>query len=971
MHRCCFESGVSGEVIWRLEAYPKMRDELERLPPKVLCLRSDAEATPVELRVDHSKLDSRVDEVVQSIQRATFTGKGDKDKVPALYKDYVQRIADMLVRTLSLLPASFAAKEDATSLLPLPAVSTPPAPPLRLMAGQLVLVLPEGNASRGSGGEGSTHFGVVSEAGHVSLTIASGEAELSYDPCVQAVLPWSPASASSGWDEALLRDVRALPALSAQASRLSRDAQALSTESVDTTLLRELRKDADELLTAMKDNRALIEHSNQALAAILSSIDAAIKGANQPDAIKDLLTSVQAAVAGLQFQPEAVAAAALRSSGNIGLRHYAADQSLSVQLKGVWRDVKVLAGGSEHRLQIDGEGEVSLILHPWNHAPRELPLAAFEALREWWTQSLRVQHAQIADALTGRSLDAMKQCVAIEVTGDAYLSSVRDVHGLSEWLHSFHSARSDGKAISAPGAALLTAPPAAGKTTLISQAVLLALQKADLVPIVIKVQLLQARLLETSDAFTLRWNWVDAYLRLVYHAEKPEVYRMLRQAMMARRALLLIDGLDEGGTNRTEIERHVVEVLAAQGHVMLCTSRPADVDEKRFAGFHRLKLAPLTEAQQREALTQRLGEEGVTKLMPFVERMPNDSETGHRVTANPLMLSMVASVFEIRQGVDMPETVAKLYEAASEAMLARGGGVSAELRKLLQAVLFQAHAAQARVITDVQLRRAALAVWASPGTLAELERRYLSLPVFKGRAEVGHYVEIVEGQWKGQRGIICEDEKDRRPYKVKIADGATTNWLYHNDLVSSGLDEAAWRAQMAKVEAEEYLPALQRAVDSLPSEAAKQAVEAMRERVQQDRLPLLSLLQVEPLQMQSSHLSFQEFFAATAICSGVCRLPKGSPPPWQWPAFWADAVRLGGEMGEAFGKGMLKAAGVVGEELDLNEKLGGHRLTAVAAVAQLVRGLKSLNLQKNKISEEEAKVMAEGLKISASLTSVR
>ena len=51
-----------------------MRDELERLPPKMLCLRSGAEATPVELRVEHSKLDSRVGEVVNSIQNATFTG---------------------------------------------------------------------------------------------------------------------------------------------------------------------------------------------------------------------------------------------------------------------------------------------------------------------------------------------------------------------------------------------------------------------------------------------------------------------------------------------------------------------------------------------------------------------------------------------------------------------------------------------------------------------------------------------------------------------------------------------------------------------------------------------------------------------------------------------------------------------------------------------------------------------------------
>ena len=44
---------------------------------------------------------------------------------------------------------------------------------------------------------------------------------------------------------------------------------------------------------------------------------------------------------------------------------------------------------------------------------------------------------------------------------------------------------------------------------------------------------------------------------------------------MARRALILVDGLDEAGTVRDQIETHVAEVLTPQGHVLLATSRPA------------------------------------------------------------------------------------------------------------------------------------------------------------------------------------------------------------------------------------------------------------------------------------------------------------------------------------------------------------------------------------------------------------
>ena len=93
----------------------------------------------------------------------------------------------------------------------------------------------------------------------------------------------------------------------------------------------------------------------------------------------------------------------------------------------------------------------------------------------------------------------------------------------------------------------------------------------------------------------------------------------------------------------------------------------------RFASFRRLELAPLTEAQQEQALSQRLGPEGTAALLTFVHDKVLQDEVGQKVTTNPLMLSMVASVYELRQGVGMPATVAELYEVASDAMLSRGG----------------------------------------------------------------------------------------------------------------------------------------------------------------------------------------------------------------------------------------------------------------------------------------------------------
>ena len=54
----------------------------------------------------------------------------------------------------------------------------------------------------------------------------------------------------------------------------------------------------------------------------------------------------------------------------------------------------------------------------------------------------------------------------------------------------------------------------------------------------------------------------------VEYGIESDLYRMLRQAMISRRALILIDGIDEGGTVREQVERHVVKVLAPQVRVV-------------------------------------------------------------------------------------------------------------------------------------------------------------------------------------------------------------------------------------------------------------------------------------------------------------------------------------------------------------------------------------------------------------------
>ena len=136
------------------------------------------------------------------------------------------------------------------------------------------------------------------------------------------------------------------------------------------------------------------------------------------------------------------------------------------------------------------------------------------------------------------------------------------------------------------------------------------------------------------------------------------------------------------------------------------------------------------------------------------------------------------------------------------------------------------------------------------------------------------------------------------------------------------------------------------------SREGRDALVTLKERVARDALPLLRLLQILPLQLQSSHLSFQEFYAARAISDGSGLLVAGDPP-WRWSVWWANALSLGEQIGLSFGQMLPAAAGVLGSSLDLSRQLGGHGPTARKAVGQLMLGLTSLRLDHNRIGERE------------------
>ena len=337
-------------------------------------------------------------------------------------------------------------------------------------------------------------------------------------------------------------------------------------------------------------------------------------------------------------------------------------------------------------------------------------------------------------------------------------------------------------------------------------------------------------------------------------------------------------------------------------------------------------------------------------LLPLAQ-VPEDVTTGSRVTGNPLMLSMVLSIFESRGGgrqaakvaasakapagarkpaagaavsafqkegrtADMPRTITELYHVAATAMLDRlerkergdgsaGNEAVPRLRQLLEALFFQTHAAERRVIRQTDLETAALGL-ANEAKLSALQAKDHAAPAEPTAAD-------------------------------------------------EGADEGA-RDRLARRTHEEF--------EALPEEARgvwAPAVHSLIERVRHDRLPLLSLISAHPTEMQSSHLSFQEFYAAQAICKGY-RLPPGASAPWRWSAWFANTLVLGAEMGDRFARGLLTASRQSGDErLELRADVGGHRPTSFKAINLLCTVASSVDLRDNYIGDEEVQLFSAGL----------
>lgn len=407
--------------------------------------------------------------------------------------------------------------------------------PIKLLAGQAVLYWVGGAWRLGSvGNSGESGTAVLSSTPADTSTV-----ELSFDACFHAVLPWrTPAEDTA---KSLIVDTQLLATLGRHVSASSNASATSSPDAVAKAMMADLEhvrtvwlrdrvaaslKEVLEHMVAAVAARLMLEKSRAAGSAPLAAVELLrLKAQSQFDTLQAFRAAVE------PVRLEGLAVEALLVSGSVGRRCYGMGQALAVLQPGdgTWIDVEVLSslpGGTHSLKRLGGAALPPLRLHPWNHAPMLLPAAAFKAQWEQYAVAVCSEHEFLTDGLSGRRLDVRQQCVPIahveiaaDRVGEAGLTPptlISDVHGLCDWLHWAYAKRRqpDGHSGNGmvPTAGLLTAGPAAGKTCLMSQLLVATIERkggAQLVPILIRVQLLQRRLLASEGVFAASWNWVS------------------------------------------------------------------------------------------------------------------------------------------------------------------------------------------------------------------------------------------------------------------------------------------------------------------------------------------------------------------------------------------------------------------------------------------------------------------------------
>jgi hypothetical protein len=244
-------------------------------------------------------------------------------------------------------------------------------------------------------------------------------------------------------------------------------------------------------------------------------------------------------------------------------------------------------------------------LNRYNHAPRLLIKDIFEREVRRAMTKIQVRNSTIYDALSGELLNVHSQCVLIEFEFEVaekladqnytyqpgsrrfrvsrgLVAALRDrIKTCDQLVPELCSSEGRHNGSWIPARLLLEARPAAGKSVFMKRVLceIAKIQQPKYVPVLIPV----IDLVKCLKDFDFERDILDLYFR-EHHSSSSDQYKMLRQALLSKRLIILIDGIDEAGEacRRQQVLKWVTHDLVATECPLVVTSRPNDMTLKRY-----------------------------------------------------------------------------------------------------------------------------------------------------------------------------------------------------------------------------------------------------------------------------------------------------------------------------------------------------------------------------------------------------
>ena len=135
---------------------------------------------------------------------------------------------------------------------------------------------------------------------------------------------------------------------------------------------------------------------------------------------------------------------------------------------------------------------------------------------------------------------------------------------------------------------LILGPAASGKTTVLKTFMMEMVHRyADFVPVLMPI-IEVAPILDKCDR-----NAGESVVAVFIRRKYPQHAHLLLQMMLMRRAVFLLDGIDESGTYREAVEDFITVELLEPGHKTIITSRHSGFTSDAFRQCRLVELLPL------------------------------------------------------------------------------------------------------------------------------------------------------------------------------------------------------------------------------------------------------------------------------------------------------------------------------------------------------------------------------------------